>query len=96
MFVILLKLTQRKTLAPQFMQAHNEWIRQGCDAGVFALVGSLQAKTGGALLAVHASMEEVQARVAADPFVAEGIVTPEIYEIAPGRMDERLLPVFGN
>lgn len=96
MFVILLKLTERKTLAPQFMPAHKEWIKQGCDEGVFMLVGSLPAGMGGALLAVTATMEEIQARVAADPFVAEGIVTPEIYEIAPGRMDERLLPVFGN
>lgn len=90
MFMVLLRLTERKSLAPQFMAAHNEWIQRGFDDGVFVLVGGLQPKAGGALIAVNTSMQALEARVRDDPFVAEGIVTPEILEVAPSRTDERL------
>lgn len=90
MFVILLKFTARKDSAAQFLGAHNEWIQRGFDEGVFVLVGGLRSRTGGAILAMNTSMEALQARVKADPFVAEGIVIPDIEEILPNRVDERL------
>jgi len=90
MFVILLKFTERKDSAAQLLAAHNEWIQRGFDEKVFVLVGGLRSRTGGAILAVNTSMEALQARVNADPFVAEGIVIPDIEEIVPNRVDERL------
>ena len=42
MFVILLKLSENKSKASEFMDGHNEWIKQGFEDGVFFLVGSLQ------------------------------------------------------
>ena len=38
----------------------------------------------------------LEARIAADPFVAEGIVAPEILEVAPGRTDARLAFLAGE
>ena len=35
MFVVLLRFSANKTRAADFMQAHNDWIRQGFDDGVF-------------------------------------------------------------
>jgi len=89
MFVITLRFAD-KTRAPQFMDGHNAWIRSGFDDGVFLLVGSLEPKAGGAILAHNASAEEIEGRVKDDPFVAQGIVSAEILAIAPGRTDERL------
>ena len=89
MFVITLRFAD-KTKAPQFMDGHNAWIRQGFDDGVFLLVGSLQPNAGGAIIAHGASQQEIEARVQADPFVAEGVVSAEILAIAPGRTDDRL------
>ncbi len=89
MFIITLRFTD-KTKAPQFMEGHNAWIRQGFDDGIFLLVGSLQPNAGGAILADNASSEEIEARVQDDPFVAEGVVSAEILAIAPGRTDDRL------
>lgn len=37
MFVMLLRLTERRSLARQFMAAHNAWIQRGFDDGVFML-----------------------------------------------------------
>ncbi|GBQ88554.1 YciI family protein [Asaia krungthepensis] len=89
MFVITLRFAD-KTKAPQFMDGHNAWIRQGFEDGVFLLVGSLQPNAGGAIIAHGASQQEIEARVQADPFVAEGVVSAEILAIAPGRTDDRL------
>lgn len=90
MFIIILRFTGDKARAPLFMEAHNAWLRQGFEDGVFLLAGGLEAGQGGALLAHGMDAAAVAARLAADPFVTEGIVTPEIHAITPGRLDDRL------
>lgn len=89
MFFITLRFAD-KARAPQFMDAHNAWLRQGFDDDVFLVAGSLLPGTGGAILAHNASANEIETRIQADPFVAEGVVSAEIVAIAPGRTDERL------
>ncbi|QHQ33983.1 YciI family protein [Algicella marina] len=81
MFVVLLRFAANRAAAPEHMQAHNEWIAQGFEAGVFQLVGSLAPAGGGGVLAHGESRAEIEARVAEDPFVVHGVVTPEIIEI---------------
>lgn len=90
MFIITLRFSENKAKAGQFMDGHNQWIRQGFDDEVFLLVGSLQPNTGGAIIAHNTSFSELQERVNNDPFVAEGIVTADILEITPARTDHRL------
>ncbi len=90
MFVIFLRFTEHKAKTPAFMAAHNAWLAEGFAAGDFLLSGGLAPGLGGALLAQAASRAALEARLAADPFVAEGIVTVDIHEIAPGRTDPRL------
>ncbi len=90
MFVVLLKFSEQKARAGEFMEAHNAWIQRGFDDGVFLLVGSLQPAAGGALLADGADREELQRRLDEDPFVVHGVVTAQIHEITPGRVDQRL------
>lgn len=89
MFFITLRFAD-KARAPQFMDGHNAWLRQGFDDGVFLVAGNLLPGVGGAILAHNASVDEIETRVQADPFVAEGVVSAEIMAIAPGRTDERL------
>ena len=89
MFVILLRFAANKARAGQFMDAHTTWLKRGFDDKVFLLAGSLQPNAGGGILAHNISRAELDARVADDPFVAENIVSAEILEIAPGRVDER-------
>jgi len=90
MFVVLLRFGPHKDLAAQHMPAHKAWLHQGFDEGVFLLAGSLPAGGGGAILAAHSTAEALQARIAQDPFVAAGVVTPETIAITPGRTDPRL------
>lgn len=90
MFVVFLKFSANRDRAGAFMDDHNGWLKRGFDDGVFVLAGSLQPRLGGGILAHGISREELEARVAEDPFVAEGIVSAEITELAPAKADPRL------
>ena len=90
MFIILLKFSENKSKAGEFMDGHNQWIKKGFEDGKFLLVGSLQPNLGGSVIAYNSSLTELQERVNQDPFVAENIVSAEILEIDPKKADERL------
>lgn len=95
MFIVLLKFFSNKGQAGQFMEGHKEWIERGIEDGVFVLVGSLQPNSGGAIMAHNTSLPDLQCRVNDDPFVAENIVSAEILEITPAKVDERLKFLLG-
>jgi uncharacterized protein YciI len=90
MFITLLKFAESRTAAPEFMAAHNEWIAKGFADGVFLCIGSLTPAGGGAILAHAESRKAHEARIAADPFVVQGIVAAEIHEVDPKRTTEAL------
>jgi uncharacterized protein YciI len=90
MFVVLLKFSDNKGKANQFMEGHKEWIKRGFDDGVFLLVGSLQPNLGGGIVAHNTSLPDLQSRVNNDPFVVENVVNAEILEITPSKADPRL------
>ncbi|MFE0462971.1 YciI family protein [Kitasatospora sp. NPDC058965] len=90
MFVVLLRFSANREAAPRHLPGHQEWIEQGMADGVFLLAGSIQPGLGGAIVAHGTSHQELAERVAADPFVAEDVVTAEIVEIAPWLADDRL------
>jgi uncharacterized protein YciI len=90
MFLVLLKFSENKAKAGDFMEGHNQWIKRGFDDGVFLLVGSLQPGLGGSVIAFNTSLADLQSRVNDDPFVEQGVVTVEILEIDPKKADKRL------
>ena len=90
MFIVLLKFSDNKANAGQFMEGHNKWLKRGFDDGVFLLAGSLQPNLGGGIVAHNASRPDLESRVNTDPFVAENVVKAEILEITPAKADARL------
>ncbi|WUR13730.1 hypothetical protein E7V67_001105 [[Empedobacter] haloabium] len=95
MFIVLLKFSDHRSKAADFMPGHNAWIRKGIDDGVFLLVGSIEQAQGGALIALESSRAALQQRIDTDPFVIENIVKAEILEIKPGKVDPRLAVLAG-
>lgn len=83
MFVIILRLSARRELADAHFPDHKAWLSQGFEDGVFELAGRLTDDIGGAILARGASRAEIEARIARDPFVLEGVVDAEILELIP-------------
>lgn len=90
MFAVLLKFSKNADLAAEHMAGHKAWIQSGFDDGAFLLVGSIEKRKGGFILAAGENLDEVEARANDDPFVIHDVVTAEILEISPARMDERL------
>ena len=90
MFIVLLKFAGNRDAAGKYVAGHKAWLQRGFDDGVFLLAGQLQPALGGAILAHESTLEDLQARVNADPFVAEKVVSAEILEMAPARGDDRL------
>ena len=90
MFIVLLRFSENKSQAGEFMDGHNAWLKQGFDDEIFLLAGSLQPNQGGGILAHNTTLEELQDRVNNDPFVANDVVRAEILEITPAKADDRL------
>ncbi len=95
MFIVLLKFSDNKGQADQFMEGHNGWIKRGFDDGIFLLAGSLQPNLGGGIVAHNTSLSDLQSRVNDDPFVTENVVSAEILEIEAKKADERLSFLIG-
>ncbi len=90
MFIVLLRFSDNKANAGQFMEGHKDWLDRGFEDGVFLLAGSLQPNAGGGIVAHNTSLSDLQSRVNADPFVAEDVVKAEILEITPSRAEDRI------
>ena len=88
MYIILLKFSDNKDQASQFMEGHKAWLKRGFDDGVFLAAGSLQPNAGGGIMAHNASMPDLLDRINEDPFVSENIVKAEILEITPSMAAE--------
>lgn len=90
MFIIFLRFSTQRDQASVFMAGHKAWIDQGINDGVFLLVGSLKPNAGGAILAHGVSLADLERRVNLDPFVEHRVVTAEIVEVTPSKVDDRL------
>ncbi len=89
MFLVFLRFSSNRDRAGELMDGHAKWIAEGFDDGVFLLTGTVPG-VGGSVLAYQTTLDELRARVEQDPFVAEGVVEPEIIEIEPDRVESRL------
>ncbi len=90
MFIIRLKFAGDRSKAKSLSESHGVWIQRGFDDGVFLAVGSITPNVGGAILAHQCTLEELQRRVAEDPFVADNLVVADIEEVNVARTDSRL------
>jgi uncharacterized protein YciI len=95
MFIVLLKFSSNRAQAAQLMAAHDEWIARGFADGAFVAVGTLQPRSGGAILAHGPTRSDLEVRIKQDPFVAHGVVSAELLEISCSKADPRLEFLLG-
>ncbi len=89
MIILLLRFSWNRSKASELMAAHNAWLQQGFDDGVFLIAGSLQPRLGGVVLAAG-TREEVEVWVQQDPFVLHEVVRAEVLEVSPSKVEPRL------
>ncbi|USJ27385.1 YciI family protein [Ensifer adhaerens] len=90
MFIVFLRFSDNRHQASKFLDGHNAWLKREFDTGTFLLAGSLQPDAGGSILAHKIDRNRLEALLQEDPFVAQRVVSAEIHEVSPGRVDERL------
>ncbi|WP_416368733.1 YciI family protein [Tritonibacter mobilis] len=90
MFVICLKLTADRERISGVLEAHKTWLAQGFEDGVFLLAGALDDGPGGLILAAGEDRTVLEARLATDPFVRDGLVAVDITAFTPSQADPRL------
>jgi uncharacterized protein YciI len=95
MFIVLLKFSDQRSRAAEWMQAHQAWLQKGFDEGVFLASGSLAEKQGGCILAQGADLNGLQHRLADDPFVAHGVVRAEVIEAGISKAHPALAGLLG-
>jgi uncharacterized protein YciI len=94
-YIVLLRMTPHRDRAAAVSSRHKAWIEQGIADGVFLLAGTLEPKLGGVLLADGLSRDDLDARIALDPFVQVGAVEPEVLTVTPSMAHERLRTLSG-
>lgn len=84
MFILSLTYVKPTEDADRFMAPHMDWVNAGYDSGMFLASGRKNPRTGGVILA-KGNRAEIEAYVAADPFMVEGVAVYEVTEIAVTR-----------
>jgi uncharacterized protein YciI len=95
-FIVFLEFASHRERASAFMAEHKAWLEQGIGDRVFLLAGSLPARASGVILAHGLTREALEGRLNLDPFVEHEVVTAEVTEVEPSRVDERVALLDGG
>lgn len=87
-FLLISKYVKPLREVDRVLPAHREFLQRYYDDGTFLVSGPLNPRTGGVIVARGESREDVQAILAEDPFLAEGISEYEILEFTPTKAGE--------
>jgi uncharacterized protein YciI len=90
MFVVVLTYTAELDAIDAAMRRHVAWLKRGYADGVFVVSGRQVPRTGGVIVAQGVSRAELEARVAEDPFVADGLATAEVIEFNASQVADDL------
>lgn len=89
MFMLALTYVKPNEEAEMHMEPHMAWVKEGYAKGWFLASGRKVPRTGGVILAIG-NRTEIEAYVAADPFMVHGVAEYEITEVAVTTVAEGL------
>ena len=95
MFVIELTYKTELSAIDANMRAHMAWLNKQYAAGRFLLSGRQVPRTGGIILALGDSRDEIEAIVREDPFVSRGLADFRIIEFRASQRAESLDALLG-
>jgi uncharacterized protein YciI len=83
MFVVLITYTKPLEAVDALIPAHRAFLQQMYQAGTFLLSGRKEPRDGGVILANAASLQELQAILAQDPFQLHGVAEYQLIQFMP-------------
>jgi len=95
MFVVTLTYVADLSVIDGAVPDHVAWLQEQYADGVFLASGMRVPRTGGVILAADLTREDLDRRLAADPFQQRGLAEYTVTEFVPSRVAaglDRLLP----
>ncbi|HXP95917.1 MAG TPA: YciI family protein [Telmatospirillum sp.] len=90
MFIVTLRYKALPTEIEQALPDHRDWLIKNYADGVFLLSGPQKPHTGGVILAHGLTRDELDARLAEDPFNKGELADYDVVELLPRGADPRL------
>lgn len=90
LFVVILTYRVPLDRIDEALPEHAAWLDRQYADGVFLLSGRRVPRTGGLILAVATSPEDLERRLADDPFNRLGYATYEVVQVDPTRVSPGL------
>lgn len=96
MFLLLSRYLKPAEEVDRFIPEHRAFLDRYYDSGLFIVSGPKEPRTGGVILTADAPREAVEAALAEDPFVREGISEYEIVEFSATKRAERFVKALSQ
>lgn len=90
LFVVDIEYTVPFEQVEPHIAPHMEFVQKAYADGLFLASGAKVPRTGGIVIAMAPSEQELEARLAKDPFATEGIATMTITEFKANNLAEAL------
>jgi uncharacterized protein YciI len=90
MFVVTLTYVADLSEIDAAMPRHMAYLRRQYEDGVFVVSGRQVPRAGGVIVATGVTREELERRVALDPFVSDGLAEASIVEFNASQTAPRL------
>ena len=94
MFVLISRYLKPQEEVDLWLPAHREFLDRHYAAGQFLVSGPFVPRSGGIIVTMPMTREEVEAILAEDPFVREGVSEYDIREMKPTKRHDVLRDVL--
>ncbi len=94
MFLLISRYLKPSEEVDLWLPAHREFLDRHYAAGHFLVSGPFVPRTGGIIVTTPMTREEVEAILAEDPFVREGVSEYEIREMKPTKRHDVLRDIL--
>lgn len=92
MFLLLSRYVKAVDEIDRVLPAHREFLDRYYNSGLFVVSGPMNPRIGGVILTADAPRDAIEAALAEDPFVREGISEYEIIEFNATKRAEWFAP----
>jgi uncharacterized protein YciI len=96
MFLLLSRYLKPSDDVDRALAAHREFLDRYYKAGLFIVSGPQNPRTGGVIVTAECTRDEVEAALAEDPFLREGISEYQIVEFAVTKQVDWFRPGRGG
>jgi len=91
MFLLLSRYLKPAEEVDRYIPEHRAFLDRYYDSGLFIVSGPQEPRAGGAIVTADAPRETIEAALAEDPFVREGISEYQIIEFTATKRARRFL-----